>query len=178
MAPDTAKAQAAARSIFSLLDTPLTSFDPMSDAAGAAEERAGARLAGRVEFSGVSFAYPTRPDVVVLKDLSLTVEPEQTVALVGESGSGKSTVVGLLQRFYAPTGGEVAVDGAAIEGYRVGWLRSQLGLVQQEPVLFADSVAYNIGYGNAGIDKPYMDVAPRGHRREGGCRRDRIPAGL
>ena len=70
------------------------------------------------------------------------------------------------------------MDGAAIEGYRVVWLRSQLGLVQQEPVLFADSVAYNIGYGNAGIDKPYMDVAPRGHRREGGCRRDRIPAGL
>ena len=152
MAPDTAKAQAAARSIFSLLDTPLTSFDPMSDAAGA-EERAGARLAGRVEFRGVSFAYPTRPDVVVLKDFSLTVEPGQTVALVGESGSGKSTVVGLLQRFYAPTGGEVAVDGAAIEGYRVGWLRSQLGLVQQEPVLLADSVAYNIGYGTAGTDK-------------------------
>ena len=86
MAPDTAKAQAAARSIFSLLDTPLTSFDPMSDAAGAAEERAGARLAGRVEFRGVSFAYPTRPDVVVLKDLSLTVEPGQTVALVGWGG--------------------------------------------------------------------------------------------
>ena len=75
MAPDTAKAQAAARSISSLFDTPLTSFDPISDAAGA-EERAGAgaRLAGRVEFRGVSFAYPTRPDVVVLKDLSLTVK--------------------------------------------------------------------------------------------------------
>ena len=70
------------------------------------------------------------------------------------------------------------MDGAAIEGYRVVWLRSQLGLVQQEPVLFADSVAHNIGYGTAGIDKPYTDVAPRGHRREGGCRRDRIPAGL
>ena len=159
MAPDTAKAQAAARSIFSLLDTPLTSFDPMSDAAGAERERgAEARLAGRVEFRNVSFAYPTRPEVAVLRDFSLTVEPGQTVALVGESGSGKSTVVQLLQRFYGASAGEVVVDGVAIDGYSVPWLRSQLGLVQQEPVLFADSVAYNIGYGVAGPDKLDPDM--------------------
>jgi ATP-binding cassette subfamily B (MDR/TAP) protein 1 len=158
MAPDTAKAQAAARSIFSLLDTPLTSFDPM--ATGAAEPGAAAGtpaakgLEGRIEFRGVSFSYPTRPDVKVLDNFSLTVEAGQTVALVGESGSGKSTVVQLLQRFYGPTAGAVTVDGAPIEGLGLLWLRSQLGLVQQEPVLFADSVAYNIGYGVAGVEKP------------------------
>ena len=63
-----------------------------------------------------------------------------------------------MRRQRAPTEREVAGGGAAIEGYRVGWLRSQLGLVRQEPVHFADSVAYNIGYGTAGTDKPYMDV--------------------
>ena len=151
-APDTARAQAAARSVFGILDLPPTPLDPLDETPGA--EQARPHVDGRVEFRGVSFAYPTRPDTPVLHDFSLVIEPGQTVALVGESGSGKSTVVGLLERFYAPTAGEVAVDGVAVGAYRLEWLRSQLGLVQQEPVLFADSVAYNIGYGAAGTDKP------------------------
>ena len=82
----------------------------------------------------------------------------QTVALVGASGSGKSTVVQLLLRFYDATEGELLVDGAPISSYSVEWLRSQLGLVQQEPVLFSDSIAYNIGYGVAGTEKPRAGI--------------------
>ncbi len=95
----------------------------------------------------MSFNYPTRPDVPVLQELSLSVKPGQTIALVGPSGCGKSTVVSLLERFYDPLKGSVQLDGVAVTDVNVRWLRAQLGIVSQEPILFDDSIAENIRYG-------------------------------
>jgi ATP-binding cassette subfamily B (MDR/TAP) protein 1 len=80
---------------------------------------------------------------------------------VGESGSGKSTVVSLLQRFYAPTSGTVLLDGVDIAAYQLKWLRQQMGLVSQEPVLFAGSVAHNIGYGASDVGGEQLEAAAR-----------------
>lgn len=79
-----------------------------------------------------------------------TVICPQTVALVGESGSGKSTVVSLLQRFYDPDSGEILLDGIEIKKLQLRWLRQQMGLVSQEPVLFNDTIRANIAYGKEG----------------------------
>jgi ATP-binding cassette subfamily B protein len=99
-------------------------------------------IAGRVEFQAVHFEYqPGRP---VLRDISFTVEPGQTVALVGHTGSGKTTLVGLLQKFYLPTGGRVLVDGVDLKTVTSDSLRSQMGTVQQNNFLFSGSVLDNI----------------------------------
>ena len=74
----------------------------------------------------------------------------QTVALVGESGSGKSTVISLLQRFYDPDAGHITLDGIEIQKLQLMWLRQQMGLVSQEPVLFNDTIRTNIAYGKEG----------------------------
>ncbi|XP_045812361.1 ABC transporter B family member 15-like isoform X3 [Trifolium pratense] len=104
-------------------------------------------VTGEVEFNHVEFVYPSRPESVILNDFSLKVPSGKTVALVGGSGSGKSTVVSLLQRFYDPIGGEILVDGVAIHKLQLKWLRSQMGLVSQEPALFATSIKENILFG-------------------------------
>jgi ATP-binding cassette subfamily B (MDR/TAP) protein 1 len=90
----------------------------------------------------------------VLSNFSLTVAPGERVGVVGASGCGKSTLVALAERFYDPEEGAVLLDGVDLRAWRVGALRGALGLVSQEPALFADSVAYNIGYGAAGGEKP------------------------
>ncbi|RDX99992.1 ABC transporter B family member 15, partial [Mucuna pruriens] len=105
------------------------------------------RVYGEVEFDRVEFAYPSRPDSGILNGLSLKIPAGKRVALVGESGSGKSTVIALLQRFYDPVGGEIRLDGVGIEKLQVKWLRSQMGLVSQEPALFATSIKENILFG-------------------------------
>lgn len=74
----------------------------------------------------------------------------QTVALVGESGSGKSTVISLLQRFYDPDSGQITLDGVEIQSLQLKWLRQQMGLVSQEPVLFNETIRANIAYGKEG----------------------------
>ncbi|KAK9272797.1 hypothetical protein L1049_003175 [Liquidambar formosana] len=104
-------------------------------------------VSGEVEFRLVEFAYPSRPESIILKDFSLQIPAGKTVALVGGSGSGKSTVVSLLQRFYDPLGGEILLDGSAIDMLQLKWLRSQMGLVSQEPVLFATTIKENILFG-------------------------------
>ncbi|MFS8011210.1 putative ABC transporter, AAA+ ATPase domain, ABC transporter type 1, transmembrane [Helianthus anomalus] len=95
---------------------------------------------GEVEFKNVKFAYPSRPELMVFEDFNLKVPAGRTVALVGGSGSGKSTVITLLQRFYDPQGGEICVDGVRIDKLQLKWLRSQMGLVSQEPALFATTI--------------------------------------
>lgn len=102
---------------------------------------------GEVEFKHIEFAYPSRPESIILNDFSLKVPTGKTVALVGGSGSGKSTVVALLQRFYDPLGGEILLDGIAIDKLQLKWLRSQMGLVSQEPALFATTIKENILFG-------------------------------
>ncbi|KAJ3357639.1 Multidrug resistance protein 1 [Entophlyctis luteolus] len=102
---------------------------------------------GEVVFSNVNFHYPQRPDVPILKSFSLRVPSGSTVALVGASGSGKSTIVKLLERWYDPIEGEITVDGTDIRELNVGWLRRQIGIVGQEPVLFDRSVRENLVLG-------------------------------
>ena len=102
---------------------------------------------GNISVRGVQFTYPSRPDVPILKDFSLEIPAGRTTALVGPSGSGKSTIVSLVERFYDPTQGEVLLDGVNLEQLNIQWLRTQIGLVGQEPTLFATTVWENIAYG-------------------------------
>uniref|UniRef100_A0A0D9YNJ0 Multidrug resistance protein n=1 Tax=Oryza glumipatula TaxID=40148 RepID=A0A0D9YNJ0_9ORYZ len=104
-------------------------------------------VAGEVEFRNVEFCYPSRPESPIFVSFSLRVPAGRTVALVGGSGSGKSTVIALLERFYDPSAGEVMVDGVDIRRLRLKWLRAQMGLVSQEPALFATSIRENILFG-------------------------------
>ncbi|KAF8031806.1 hypothetical protein BT93_D0885 [Corymbia citriodora subsp. variegata] len=104
-------------------------------------------LEGNIEFGHVKFAYPSRPENIIFTDFSLTIPSGKTLALVGGSGSGKSTVISLLQRFYDPLSGQILLDGIAINKLQIKWLRSQMGLVSQEPTLFATSIKENILFG-------------------------------
>ncbi|WFD35699.1 ABC-type xenobiotic transporter [Malassezia cuniculi] len=102
---------------------------------------------GHISIRGVRFAYPARPDITVLHDYSLEIPAGGMTALVGPSGSGKSTIIGLVERFYDPIDGEVLLDGIPIKELNIQWLRTQIGLVAQEPQLFATTVWQNIAYG-------------------------------
>ncbi|KAL8475590.1 hypothetical protein ACS0TY_028304 [Phlomoides rotata] len=104
-------------------------------------------VSGGVEFKRIGFVYPSRPESNIFVDFSLKVPAGKTVALVGGSGSGKSTVIALLQRFYDPLSGEILFDGVSIDKLQLKWLRSQMGLVSQEPALFATSITENILFG-------------------------------
>lgn len=103
---------------------------------------------GQIVFKDVHFTYPSRPDTRVLNGVNLTMSEGATIGLVGGSGSGKSTVIALLQRFYRPDSGEILLDGDDIGSLNAEWLRSKIGLVSQEPVLFATSIKENILFGN------------------------------
>lgn len=103
-------------------------------------------LTGRVEFDHVSFSY--MPEVDVVHDITLTVEPGEVVALVGHSGAGKTTLMNLLMRFYDPTEGHVRVDGQDLQDVRLESLRRQVSMVAQENVLFSVTILENIKYGN------------------------------
>nr|XP_043633553.1 ABC transporter B family member 15-like [Erigeron canadensis] len=102
---------------------------------------------GEVEFKNINFAYPSRPESWIFKDFSLKVPAGKTVALVGASGSGKSTTIALLLRLYDLQGGEICVDGVRINKLQLKWLRSQMGLVGQEPTLFGTTIKENILFG-------------------------------
>lgn len=102
---------------------------------------------GEIEVKNVDFKYPSRPDVQIMKNYSLKINSGETVALAGPSGGGKSTLIGLLERFYDPDHGTIYLDGIDIRSIQIKWLRSQIGLVSQEPILFATSVKENIASG-------------------------------
>jgi len=107
-------------------------------------------IEGRVTFDNVYFHYPSRPDAEVLDGVSCDVVPGKTMAIVGPSGSGKSTSISLVSRFYDVEKGRILIDGVDIRTYDPQWLRMQIGLVSQEPVLFAMSIEENIMYGSEG----------------------------
>ena len=107
-------------------------------------------LDGDIDFKGVRFNYPSRPDVDILKDITFSVKKGETVALVGSSGCGKSTCIQLTQRFYDPAAGGVYIDGRDIKDLNLRWLRSHIGIVGQEPALFDCSIAENIRYAKLG----------------------------
>ncbi|KAL4617085.1 multidrug resistance protein 1-like, partial [Arapaima gigas] len=118
-------------------------------------------IKGNIEFHNVHFQYPSRPDVQVLKGLNLRVNSGQTMALVGSSGCGKSTSVQLLQRFYDPQEGMVTIDGHDIRTLNVAYLRRMIGVVSQEPVLFATTIAENIRYGREDVTQQEIEIATR-----------------
>nr|XP_012303158.1 ATP-binding cassette sub-family B member 5 isoform X1 [Aotus nancymaae] len=142
LAPEYSKAKSGAAHLFALLEKKPT-IDSHSE-----EGKKPDTCEGNLEFREVSFFYPCRPDVFILHGLSLTVEQGKTVAFVGTSGCGKSTSVQLLQRFYDPVQGQVLFDGVDAKELNVQWLRSQIAIVSQEPVLFNCSIAENIAYGD------------------------------
>ncbi|CAN1186073.1 ABC transporter B family member 11 [Linum perenne] len=107
-------------------------------------------IKGDIDFKQVNFSYPARPDERIFSSFSLSIPRGTTVALVGESGSGKSTVISLIERFYDPQSGEVLIDGINLKEFQLKWIRQQIGLVSQEPVLFASSIRDNISYGKYG----------------------------
>ncbi|OMO93902.1 hypothetical protein CCACVL1_06264 [Corchorus capsularis] len=144
LAPDTNKAKDSAASIFEILDR-RPRIDSSSDSGSTL-----ATVTGNIELEHVSFKYPTRPDIQIFRDMCLSIPSGKTVALVGESGSGKSTVISLIQRFYDPDSGRLTLDGMDLKRMKLSWLRQQMGLVSQEPILFNETIRENIAYGKEG----------------------------
>lgn len=136
-----ATGRSAATSIFQTIDRQPT-IDSMSEDGYKLD-----RIKGEIEFHNVTFHYPSRPEVKVLNNLSMVIKPGEITALVGSSGSGKSTALQLIQRFYDPCEGMVTLDGHDIRSLNIQWLRDQIGIVEQEPVLFSTTIAENIRYG-------------------------------
>uniref|UniRef100_A0A9J7WXQ7 ATP-binding cassette, sub-family B (MDR/TAP), member 11a n=1 Tax=Cyprinus carpio carpio TaxID=630221 RepID=A0A9J7WXQ7_CYPCA len=140
-----ASGRAAAKSIFDTIDRE-PEIDCFSEEGHVLD-----KVKGDIEFHSVHFNYPSRPEVKILDDLNVVVKAGETTAFVGPSGSGKSTTIQLIQRFYDPKEGMVTVDGHDIRSLNIQWLRSLIGIVEQEPVLFATTIAENIRYGRAGV---------------------------
>lgn len=113
---------------------------------------------GRLEFRAVQFAYPTRPNQLVLDAMTLSVAPGECVGLVGSSGSGKSSIVNLLEKFYDYHAGSITIDGNDLRLVDSGWIRAQIGLVSQEPTLFSCSIADNIRYGDNSRYVPFEQI--------------------
>lgn len=107
-------------------------------------------VVGEISLENIDFNYPARPDVQILKNLNITFPTGKTTALVGASGSGKSTIISLVERFYDPLAGSVRLDGVDIRELNLKWLRSQIGLVSQEPTLFSTTIRRNVEHGLVG----------------------------
>ncbi|KAI0343512.1 P-loop containing nucleoside triphosphate hydrolase protein [Trametopsis cervina] len=116
---------------------------------------------GVIRFENVTFQYPSRKEVTVLKDLNLEIQPGESVALVGGSGSGKSSVNSLLLRYYDPVKGKVTYDGQDIREFKPTSWRSVIGVVPQDPVLFTGTIASNIAYGNSSVSREQIEHAAR-----------------
>ncbi|CAO2046142.1 unnamed protein product [Urochloa humidicola] len=138
MTTDIAKGADSVSSVFAILDR-KTKIDPDNPQGYKPE-----KLIGEVEVICIDFAYPSRPDVIIFKGFSLSIMPGKSTALVGQSGSGKSTIIGLIERFYDPLKGVVNIDGRDIRSYNLKALRRHIGLVSQEPTLFAGTIKENI----------------------------------
>ncbi|NWH54263.1 TAP2 protein, partial [Fregata magnificens] len=142
---------AAGRKVLEYLDR-----EPTGDTGGT---RAPTTLRGHVSFQRVSFAYPTRPEHLVLQDVSFELRPGEVTALAGLNGSGKSTCAGLLERFYEPGAGEVLLDGVPLRDYEYHYLHRQVVLVGQEPVLFSGTIRDNITFGLEGCREEEVRAA-------------------
>ncbi|CAK9160782.1 unnamed protein product [Ilex paraguariensis] len=118
-------------------------------------------VTGQVELKNVDFSYPSRPEIQILNNFCLNVPAGKTIALVGSSGSGKSTVVSLIERFYDTTSGQVLLDGHDIKTVKLRWLRQQIGLVSQEPALFATTIKENILLGRSDASLIQVEEAAR-----------------
>ncbi|KAF0698423.1 Aste57867_10952 [Aphanomyces stellatus] len=148
-------ARAAAHDAYATIDLE-SKIDSLTDAGVTLD-----KVAGHIELVDVEFTYPSRPHIPVCKGYSLTIAAGEKVALVGPSGSGKSTIVSLVERFYDPIHGMVKLDGVDLKTVNPRWLRQQIGLVGQEPCLFADSIAGNIRHGKPGATLDEIHDAAR-----------------
>uniref|UniRef100_A0A0E0G346 Multidrug resistance protein n=1 Tax=Oryza nivara TaxID=4536 RepID=A0A0E0G346_ORYNI len=155
MTTDLAKGADAVASVFAVLDRE-TEIDPDNPQGYKPE-----KLKGEVDIRGVDFAYPSRPDVIIFKGFTLSIQPGKSTALVGQSGSGKSTIIGLIERFYDPIRGSVKIDGRDIKAYNLRALRRHIGLVSQEPTLFAGTIRENIVYGTETASEVEIEDAAR-----------------
>lgn len=125
------------------------------------------RLSGDVRFEDVSFSYPTRTDVTVLRNLSLHIRPGEKVALVGPSGSGKSTIINLLMRFYGVSEGRILADNRLVSEYSLSDYRSNIGIVPQEVILFGGTIRENIAYGDpSASEEKIIDAAVKANAWE------------
>lgn len=141
LAPDIVKGSQALGSVFRVLQR-KTLINPNKPGSNRVTD-----IKGDIEFRNVSFRYPTRPNIAIFDNLNLEVLAGKSLAVVGPSGSGKSTVIGLVMRFYDPNQGTVLIDGNDIKRLNLRSLRKKIGLVQQEPALFATTIYDNIKYG-------------------------------
>ena len=137
--PSVSLAQRAAKNIVGIINL------PSEDDAARAIKKEGHN--GDITFTNVSFKYPTRPDIPILKDVSFTIPVGKSVAFVGPSGCGKSTIISLIQRFYRPDTGSISLGGDLIESLNLDWYRGLLGAVNQEPVMFAGTIRSNLQLG-------------------------------
>uniref|UniRef100_A0AAX7V0J4 ATP-binding cassette sub-family B member 5 n=1 Tax=Astatotilapia calliptera TaxID=8154 RepID=A0AAX7V0J4_ASTCA len=150
-----ASARGAAYKVYNIIDH-VPSIDSYSEAGYKPE-----CIKGDIEFKNVHFSYPSRADIKVLNGLNLTVKRGQTFALVGSSGCGKSTTIQLLQRFYDPQEGNVFVDGHDLRSLNVRHLREMIGVVSQEPILFATTITENIRYGRTDVTQEEIEQAAK-----------------
>ncbi|WP_224361291.1 ABC transporter ATP-binding protein [Hyalangium versicolor] len=150
---DFMRASGAAERVFELLDR-----QPAIPISGGERPTS---IQGRVELQEVRFSYPARPDVPVLQGIQLNIEPGEVVAIVGPSGAGKSTIAAMLGRLYDPEGGHILLDGMDLKTLDPEWLRQQIGVVAQEPLLFSSSIADNIRYGKVGASDAEVEAAAR-----------------
>jgi ATP-binding cassette subfamily B protein len=132
------------------VDLPTTDYEPLA-----------IPLQGDIEFNNIHFSYPSRPDVEVLKGVSLQVPAGNKIALVGQSGAGKSTIVQLLLRYYATTGGSITVDGRPIKDIDIRYLRQNIAVVPQEVILFGGTILENISYGKPDATEAEVIAAAR-----------------
>uniref|UniRef100_A0A4W6CH81 ATP-binding cassette, sub-family B (MDR/TAP), member 4 n=1 Tax=Lates calcarifer TaxID=8187 RepID=A0A4W6CH81_LATCA len=150
-----ASARGAAHKVYSIIDH-KPSIDSFSEAGYKPDS-----IKGNIEFKNINFTYPSRPDVQILNNMSLSVKSGQTIALVGSSGCGKSTTIQLLQRFYDPQEGSVCIDGHDIRTLNIRYLREMIGVVSQEPILFATTITENIRYGRPDVTQSEIEQAAK-----------------
>ncbi|KAM3546105.1 hypothetical protein ARSEF1564_001004 [Beauveria bassiana] len=150
-------AVAAAAKIFNTIDR-ASPLDPSSEEGAKIDN-----LMGNIRLQHVSHIYPSRPEVRVMSNVSLSIPAGKTTALVGASGSGKSTIVGLVERFYLPVQGALYLDGIDMSTLNLKWLRQQMALVSQEPTLFGTTIYKNIGHGLIGTRAEHESEERRRH---------------
>ncbi|KAF2708657.1 multidrug resistance protein-like protein 1 [Pleomassaria siparia CBS 279.74] len=158
------KAASAAQELFQTIDR-VSAIDPLSE-----QGQIPAKCYGNIQIENAHFAYPARPDTAVLKGLTLSVPPNKTTALVGASGSGKSTIIGLLERWYDQASGTLHLDGVDIRQLNLAWLRTNIRLVQQEPVLFSGTVFENVAFGLFGAGKSSLPLTEQRALVEKACK--------
>jgi ATP-binding cassette subfamily B (MDR/TAP) protein 1 len=158
------KASSSADELFKTIDR-KSEIDPLSE-----DGKIPDVCKGVIEIKDISFAYPARPDIVVLKNFTLSAPAGKTTALVGASGSGKSTIIGLIERWYDQASGVIYLDGTDIRDFNLTWLRTNIRLVQQEPVLFSGTIYENVAFGLLGTEKANLPQSEQRKLVEKACK--------